>query len=137
MNEKHCGFCISQPCRSRVAAGILMKSCRETAFQARRQPASSPKIKNKWKTLWVFTFYPPVLGPRCAESWKTLGITALQTTHQVAICARKKTERRTLGCGWGTLYLPEWIAKHWKSVSIKALLAKRAHMDASRNYKMN
>ena len=63
LNEKHCGFCISQPCRSRVAAGILMKSCRETAFQARRQPASSPKIKKQVENTVGFYVLPTSAGP--------------------------------------------------------------------------
>ena len=93
MNEKHCGFCIFRPCRSYVAVDILAKSCRKTAFQARRRHAESCKIKNERKTLWVFTFFPPVLGPRFPKSWKTLGITSLRTPHNLANHVRKKTGR--------------------------------------------
>ena len=47
MNEKHCGFCIVCPRGSYVAVEILAKSCRKTAFQARRRHAKSCKIKKR------------------------------------------------------------------------------------------
>ena len=78
-----------------------------------------------------------MLGPPCSKSWKTLGNTALQASRQVATCARKETERRAPSSGWGILYLPEWITKHQKTVSFKALPVKCTHVDASRDHRMS